>query len=270
MNERVALVTGGGRRIGAVLAEAAVRQGYSLIIHYRSSADEANALADRLLGEGVRAATVQADLARGEERDSLIEKSLRVFGRLDLLVNNASMFEYDDVSTLSEANFLEHQVVNVLAPLCLARDFAAALPGDRHGIIVNLLDHKVARPNTDFLSYTASRLALAGLTTALAVSLAPRIRVCGLAPGLTLPSAGWPSADFSAGAAATPLKRSTTPDDLAAALEFILICESITGQIITVDGGASLMQRARDLEFEAAQPQSTQAQSSSRTEPADE
>ena len=165
-------------------------------------------------------------------------------------MNNASLFRYDTLAEVSEAALAEHYAVNVVAPLLLIRDFAAALPADREGVVVNMLDHKVLAPNPDFFSYTASRMALSGMTGPLALALAPRIRICGIAPGLTLPSKGWPEADFEAGAQATPLKRSTSIADLQAALRFILEARSLTGQIIAVDGGASLTRRARDLEFE--------------------
>ncbi len=250
MSRPVALVTGGAKRIGASLAHACAHAGYDVIVHYRDSADEAEATAADLRTTGVQAAVVQGDLAIEADRAAVIPRALERFGRLDFLINNASLFEYDDLAGLTEAFLQRHMAVNVYAPLMLIRDFAAALPNDREGVVVNMLDHKVAHPNPDFFAYTTSRVAIAGMTGALALALAPRIRVNGIAPGLTLPSMGWKDADFDAGAAALPLKRSTAVEDLCAALRFILDAKSLTGQILTVDSGASLSPRLRDLEFE--------------------
>ena len=252
MSRPVALVTGGARRIGASLARTCGAAGFDVMVHYRNSADEAEALAAELRAGGGRAAVVQGDLAQEADRAAVIPRALAAFGRLDLLVNNASLFEYDDLAGLTEASLQRHMAVNVFAPLMLIRDFASALPPDREGVIVNMLDHKVASPNPDFFAYTTSRVAIAGMTGALALALAPRIRLNGIAPGLTLPSMGWAAADFDAGAAALPLKRSTPVADLCAALRFILEAGSLTGQILTVDAGASLSPRLRDLEFEGA------------------
>ena len=250
MTRPVALVTGGARRIGASLARTCAEAGYDVVVHYRSDPDEAEATAAGLCELGVRASTVRAELAAEAGRAGLIPDALAAFGRLDLLINNASLFEYDDLAGLTEASLQRHMAVNVFAPLMLIRDFAAALPEGREGVVVNMLDHKVAHPNRDFFAYTTSRVAIAGMTGALALALAPRIRVNGIAPGLTLPSMGWKGADFDAGAAALPLKRPTPVEDLCAALRFILEAKSLTGQILTVDAGASLSPRLRDLEFE--------------------
>ncbi|CAN5206080.1 SDR family oxidoreductase [soil metagenome] len=250
MTRPVALVTGGAKRIGAALALSCAQAGYDVIVHHRSSPDEAEATAEELRATGVRAALVQGDLALEADRATVVPRALEAFGRLDLLINNASLFEYDDLAGLTEGSLQQHMAVNVFAPLMLTKAFAAALPDDREGVVVNMLDHKVEHPNPDFFAYTTSRVAIAGMTGALALALAPRIRLNGIAPGLTLPSMGWKNADFDAGAAALPLKRSTPVSDLCAALRFILEARSLTGQILTVDSGASLSPRLRDLEFE--------------------
>ena len=119
-------------------------------------------------------------------------------------------------------------------------------------MVVNLLDQKIARPNPDFLSYTATRMGLAGLTAPLALALAPRVRVAGIAPGLTLPSQVHPDGDFAGAQASAPLRRGPTPEDLVSALRFILRTPSFTGQVITVDAGESLVGRPRDVAFDQA------------------
>lgn len=246
-----ALVTGASRRIGAVLAQTAARAGYDVVVHYRSDEDGARAVAEAVEALGRRAIAVHADLTDAEARAALIDRAA-AFGPLRLLVNNASLFVYDQLETFQEADLRLHHEVNVLAPLALIRDFAARLPDGDEGVVVNMLDYKVTAPNPDFFSYTVSRVGIAHMTGALALALAPRIRVCGIAPGLTLPSAGWPAADYEAGAQATPLQRPVAVEDLAAALTFILTARSLTGQNLVVDAGASLTRRDRDLEFAQA------------------
>ncbi|MCH4268606.1 MAG: SDR family oxidoreductase [Brevundimonas sp.] len=244
----VALVTAASRRIGAVLAKAAAQAGYDVVIHYRSDADGAQGVVQAIEAMGRRAVAVQAELTDAAGRTALIDQAA-AFGPLRALVNNASLFVYDQLETFHEADLRLHHEVNVLAPLALIRDFAARLPDGDEGVVVNMLDYKVTAPNPDFFSYTVSRVGIAHMTGALALALAPRIRVCGIAPGLTLPSAGWPEADYEAGAEATPLKRPVAVEDLAAALTFILTTRSLTGQNLVVDAGAGLTPRDRDLEF---------------------
>ncbi len=248
----MALVTAASRRIGAVLAKAAAQAGYDVVVHYRSDADGALGVVQAIEAMGRRSVAVQAELTDAAARTALIDRAA-AFGPLRALVNNASLFVYDQLETFQEADLRLHHEVNVLAPLALIRDFAARLPdGDENGeggVVVNMLDYKVTAPNPDFFSYTVSRVGIAHMTGALALALAPRIRVCGIAPGLTLPSAGWPEADYEAGAKATPLKRPVAVEDLAAALTFILTTRSLTGQNLVVDAGAGLTPRDRDLEF---------------------
>lgn len=249
----VALVTAASRRIGAALATAAARAGHDVVVHYRSDENGARSVVEAIEALGRRAVAVHADLTDAAGRADLVERAV-AFGPLRLLVNNASLFVYDQLQTFQEADLRLHHEVNVLAPLALIRDFAARLPADAEGVVVNMLDYKITAPNPDFFSYTASRVGIGHMTGALALALAPRIRVCGIAPGLTLPSAGWPEADYEAGAAATPLKRPVAVEDLAAALTFILAARSLTGQNLTLDAGASLTRRARDLEFATSEP----------------
>ena len=253
----MALVTAASRRIGAVLAKAAAQAGYDVVVHYRSDADGAQGVVQAIEAMGRRAVAVQAELTDAAERTALIDRAF-AFGPLRALVNNASLFVYDQLETFREADLRllfwhpPQRGRQRDVPL-LIRDFAARLPdGDENGeggVVVNMLDYKVTAPNPDFFSYTVSRVGIAHMTGALALALAPRIRVCGIAPGLTLPSAGWPEADYEAGAEATPLKRPVAVEDLAAALTFILTTRSLTGQNLVVDAGAGLTPRDRDLEF---------------------
>lgn len=245
-----ALVTGGADRIGAALVEALAADGYDVALHYRSRLEAAERTAACAREHGAQVELVRADLAAPSERAGLIAAAAEALGRAPrVLVNNASLFRFDDLASLEEPLWREHQEANLTAPVFLIRDFARAL-ADGEGVVVNLLDQKVNRPNPDFLSYTASRMGLAGLTAPLALALAPRIRLAAIAPGLTLPSQVHPDADFGRAQQAAPLRRGPSPGDLVSALRFILATPSFTGQIVTVDGGESLVGRPRDMAFD--------------------
>ena len=247
-----ALITGGGRRIGAAIARALSADGWSLVIHLNQSAADASALAAEITGAGGRCELLQADLSRQDDVEGLIGRCVRDFGPLDCLVNNASHFVNDTIADVTWTSFQAHMAPNLAAPLILSRDFAAAYAGREGGCIINLLDQKLTNLNPDFLSYTLSKIGLSGLTEILAMALAPRIRVCGIAPGLTMIARKQTEASFARAWHDTPLGRSSTPEDIAAAARFILATPSLTGQTITLDGGESLRGRPRDVAFDPA------------------
>lgn len=249
MRRPAALVTGGADRIGAAFVEALAADGWDVALHHRSRVEAAQATADRARAHGGRVELVAGDLSQPQERAGLVAVAAAAVGPLTLLVNNASLFAFDDLASLDEPLWRAHLEVNLTAPVFLARDFARGLDG-AEGIVVNLLDQKVNRPNPDFLSYTASRMGLAGMTAPLALALAPAVRVAAIAPGLTLPSQVHPDADFDAAQSSAPLRRGPTPADLVSALRFILATPSFTGQVLTVDAGESLVGRPRDVAFD--------------------
>ena len=224
--------------------------GHAVAIHHRGGGDEAAALANRIEAGGGRAVAIHADLSTPKACQALVEDATRVLGPIDVLVNNASRFEYDTLAELTPDGWAEHLAANLTAPIFLIQAFARRLPDDAKGVVVNILDQKVGRPNPDYFSYTAGKVALAGLTPALALALAPRIRVCGLSPGLTLPSGPQSDDDYARGAAATPLGVTSTVAGLRRALRFIVESEALTGQILTLDGGESLLGRGRDVAFD--------------------
>ena len=246
---RTALVTGAGRRIGAEIAGGLAADGWRVLLHYNKSVAEAEAVADGIRARGGTCALVQADLSRTEEMEALVPGCIARHGPIDCLVNNASSFRNDGIGTLSRESFEGQWVPNLMAPLILARDFSRAYAGTE-GCIVNLLDQKVFSLNPDFFSYTISKVALEAATRMLAMALAPRIRVCGVAPGITLISGKQSEESFQRAWRAPPLGRSSTPEDVAAAVRFILATPSMTGQVITIDGGESLQRRARDVAFD--------------------
>ena len=238
----VALITGAGRRVGAVIARTLHAAGYDLALHCRRSVAEAEALAAEL--EGARADStlvLQAELADPHALPALVDTALARHGRLDALVNNASAFHPTPVGTATVAQWNELFASNAQAPFFLAQAAAPALRAAR-GAIVNLVDIYAERPLADHPIYCMAKAALAAMTRALALDLAPAIRVNGVAPGAVLwPSDGKPYADQQALLARTPLARAGSPEDVAGAVLWLLRdAPYVTGQIIRVDGGRTL------------------------------
>lgn len=237
---RTAIVTGGARRIGAALARALAADGWTLLVHYNHSRAEAEALAAELGG-----ASVRADLA-------LPDAAERVMAALDglppprLLVNNASRFVLDGARDFDPAGWDAHFDVNLRAPALLSQTFAARAES---GLIVNLLDAKLAALNPDFFSYTLSKIGLAGLTELTARAFAPTIRVCGIAPSVTLVSGPQSRANFETVHDLNALGRGVEVAQIVAALRFLIATPTITGQTITLDGGQRFLSLARDVQF---------------------
>ena len=244
-NSRTALVTGAGRRIGAVIALALARAGYGVVLHAHHSREDAERLAGAINGAGGRARIVLADLADHEAVRGIISAA---FGPLALLVNNAGEFEPDDIETLSPARFHRAIAVNLAAPLFLSQAFAAQAAAGLDASIVNILDQRVLRPTPRFFSYTLSKAALHTATITLAQALAPRIRVNAVAPGPTLPSARQTDIQFAAQTESLPLQRGPRPDDIAAAVIYLAQAKTITGVTLPVDGGQHLSWRTPDNE----------------------
>jgi NAD(P)-dependent dehydrogenase (short-subunit alcohol dehydrogenase family) len=250
-NERqVALVTGAGRRIGRAIALALAQDGWDLALHYHRSAGEAETLAQEISATGRRAETVSCNLADAGQVTRLIADAESKLGTLTCLVNNASLFEYDDIATFEPARWQRLMDVNLLAPLLLAREFAAHLPADATGCIVNLLDQKVFNLNPDFLSYTIAKVALEGATRVLALALAPKVRVCGIAPGITLISGDQSADGFARAHTMAPLGHSSGVEDIASAVRFVVKAPAMTGTTLVVDGGQHLWPTRRDVQFE--------------------
>jgi NAD(P)-dependent dehydrogenase (short-subunit alcohol dehydrogenase family) len=240
---RAALITGGGRRIGAAIARALARAGYAVVLHANRSRAEAEALAGEILGAGGRASVVLADLAQRDAVAGLIPAAA-AFGPLTLLVNCAATFESDEIATLERARFERTFAVNLAAPLFLAEAFAAQAPAG--SAIVNVLDQRVFKPTPRFFSYTLSKSALQAATVTLAQGLAPRLRVNAVAPGPTLPSPRQSEAQFAAQAESLLLGKGPTPEDIAAAVLYLAEAKSVTGVTIAVDGGQHLAWRTPD------------------------
>lgn len=250
INRPWVLVTGAAQRLGRAVALAAGAHGWNVIAHYNASRAPAESLVAELRALGADAHAVGADLADPAAASALADAARAHAGAaMTGLVNCAAIFEHDLATDFTPAAFERHMRINAMAPALLAQTFAAALPADARGAIVNFLDFKLAQPYPDHFTYTLSKYALAGATEMLACALAPRIRVNAVAPGYALPSPGQAPADFERLHAQTPLERGATPDDIAAATLFLLEAEAVTGQTIYVDAGLRFRTRDRDLAF---------------------
>lgn len=235
-----ALVTGGARRIGRVLAATAAEAGYDVAIHVRSVDAAAEAAAGDVRAHGRKAVILTCDLRQEPAAVALVGDAESELGPVTLLVNSASVFEQDAFADMNRASWDLHMETNLRAPLVLSQVFARRLPADREGLIVNLLDQRVLRPGPDFFSYSLSKSALWDATRMLAQALAPRIRVNAIGPGPSLPSIHQDQAAFDAEVASTLLGRPAAPAQMGAALRYLIDATSVTGQMIAVDSGQHL------------------------------
>ena len=221
--------------------------GFDVALHCHTSCAEAESAAAEIAALGRRAEVLQADLADEPETRGLVTAARQALGPVTLLINNASVFEDDRIETLASDIWRANMEVNLHAPLVLSQSFAAELPQDRTGLIINILDQRVWNPNPQFFSYSLSKAALWMATRTLAQALAPRIRVNGIGPGPTLPSIHQTPEMFQAEAEHTPLQRRATPADITAAALYLIDAPSVTGQMIAVDGGQHLAWLTPDI-----------------------
>ncbi len=211
-----------------------------MAVHHSRSVAEAETLAAEITSRGGRAVALGADLSREAETVGLIGRATDALGPLGVLVNNASAFERDDALTATRQSWDLHMEVNLRAPFVLTQEFARLLPDAAEGVVVNLLDQRVWNLTPHFTAYTLSKAGLWTLTQTLALALAPRIRVVAVGPGPALASRRQTPAQFAAQAAALPLARGTSPDEVCRTIRFLLASPSITGQMIALDGGQHL------------------------------
>lgn len=243
---RAALVTGGARRIGAAIARALAADGWHVCIHHNRSADDARTVLESVRGVGGDGRLVRADLASPDAAKVLLAQCADL--TLSCLVNNASVFDYDDLAGMTVESFDRHMAVNLRAAALLAQGFAAQAP-EQGACIVNLLDNKVFSLNPDYLSYSLSKVGLAGLTEMLAMALAPRVRVAAIAPGITLSSDHMAPGEYDRLHALNPLGRGCSVEEIVLAVRFILATPSFNGRAIVIDGGQSLLGLDRDVAF---------------------
>lgn len=244
---RAVLITGAGARVGAFISRGLAADGWHVCIHYNSSADEAQRLADEIAASGGFASIVQADLsARGDTADLISRCKMP----LSALINNASTFKFDTAQSFTSESWDYHRAVNLDAPLRLAADFAAQ--AEDGGCIINVIDQRVLKPNPQFFTYSLAKAGLYWATKTLAQSFAPNVRVNGIGPGPTLENTGQAPGEFVAEAKATLLGEGSPPETILHGIRYLLSAEAVTGQMIAVDGGQHLVWQTPDLAFGGA------------------
>ena len=252
-----ALVTGAGSRLGRAMALALADHGHDVVVHYASSAEGAEETAALIRAKGRRAATLQADLLDEDATHALIGRAVDALGGpLTVLVNNASIFEHDDIHSATRESWDRHIGSNLRAPFVLTQGFAAQVPDPvtdeggepvAQGLVVNMLDQRVHKLTPEFMTYTLAKMGLWTLTRTAAQGLAPRVRVNGIGPGPTLKGGRQSEEHFRRQRAATILERGADPDDICAALVYLLTAKAVTGQMIAVDGGQHLAWQTPDV-----------------------
>jgi NAD(P)-dependent dehydrogenase (short-subunit alcohol dehydrogenase family) len=248
-----ALITGATIRIGRVLALELAAAGWNIGLHCRAANRQVQELAEEIRDLHRQATVLAADLTDVAALQPLVRACSAALGPPALLINNAAMFVADDVTGLDAAIWDAQFAVNLRAPVFLAKAFAAELPAEKTGNIINMIDQRVWKPTPRYFSYAASKQALWGVTRTLAQALAPRVRVNAIGPGPTLHNAHQTPEEFRAQCEATILGRGTTPQEIAAAVRFILDAPAMTGQMIALDGGQHLAWQTPDVEG-AAKP----------------
>jgi len=246
--QRLALITGGCRRIGAVIAGHLAQQGWSLALHGHNDTQPDEQLAGILSTHQTEWAGFRADLLDSDAVESLIGEVASHFGRKpDLLINNASLFEHDQLESMT-AEIMERQWrIHVLAPTLLTRSLFRHLSEKQRSSVINIVDQRIRNPHVDQLSYTLSKQAMAESVRTLAVACAPRLRVNGIAPGMTLKTDEYTDQHIANIAGMMPLQINSTPDDIASAVAFCADATAMTGQLLYIDGGAHLKSYERDF-----------------------
>ncbi len=252
---RVVLITGAARRIGRALALGFAARGWDVAVHYGASRKDAHELVAEIAAMGRRAVALHAELGDEAQVERLLPDCIATLGRPACIVNNASRFEEDTALNVGYELLLKLTAMNLGAPLVLARMLFEATPeaartdeGQR-GVVINVLDQKLYNMNPDYLSYTLSKAALQTATVALAQALAPKVRVVGLAPGLTMQAADQTPDGFEAAHRVTPLGRASRPEDIVAAALYLADAAGVTGTTLVVDGGQHLVPLPRDVMF---------------------
>jgi NAD(P)-dependent dehydrogenase (short-subunit alcohol dehydrogenase family) len=243
------LITGGAKRLGREIALHFARTGWGVAVHYGHSHEEALQTVVDCQALGVKSVALQADLQDLNATAKLVPQTIAALGSLHCVVNNASTFEYDSAVTFDAALLQKHLHPNLSAPISLAKALYDSLSADQKGCVVNILDQKLAFLNPDFFSYTLTKAALEAATTMLAQGLAPKLRVLGVSPGLTLPSFIQTEAEYAAAQKLSLTGHSSSAQDVAATVLFAAQNSSMTGCTLRVDGGQPHLGLRRDVSY---------------------
>ncbi len=251
-----ALITGGGKRLGRAMALHLAGRGMDIVVHYAHSGDGAEEVAEQARAMGVKAATIQADLLDADQTAGVIDRAVAAIGKpLDLLINNASIFEYDTLGTATAESWDRHIDSNLRAPFFLTQAFAAQAPkavirdGEpvAQSVVVNMIDQRVRKLTPEFATYTIAKAGLWAFTQTAAQFLGPDIRVNAIGPGPTLQGERQSAKHFADQRAATILNRGSDPSEICRALDFILDVDGLTGQLFCLDGGQHLAWKTPDV-----------------------
>jgi len=252
-----ALVTGAAKRLGRAMALRLAERGHDVAVHYAGSADEAEATVAEIRAMGRQAHALRADLTVEAEMQGLLPAAAEALGQpITVLVNNASIFEYDNLRTATRESWDRHMESNLRAPFVLSQAMAAQVPRaetdengepQAQGLIVNMIDQRVRKLTPEFMSYTIAKMGLWALTRTSAQALAPHVRVNAIGPGPTMQGARQSAEHFALQRAATVLGRGADPEGICAALDYLLQARAVTGQLICVDGGQHLAWQTPDV-----------------------
>ncbi len=253
-----ALVTGGARRLGRAMALELAERGYDVAVHYSGSEAEAGDVADTIRAMGRKATTIQADLTDEAQIQGLVPQAMDLLGGpVEVLINNASIFEYDTIKSATRESWDRHLESNLRAPVALTQAVADAMPpagtDDRdepvaRGLVVNMVDQRVRKLTPEFMSYTIAKMGLWAFTRTAAQALAPHVRVNAIGPGPTLKAAKQSEAHFAKQREGTILRRGANEEDIVAALRYFLEAKAVTGQLLCVDGGQHLGWQTPDIQ----------------------
>ncbi len=244
-----AIVTGAAKRIGAGIAKALSKQGWFVYLHYNSSSKEAKEVLHEIKSNGGNGQLINMDLSHPDCGEEVINQIDRTAPPVELLINNAARFEYDNISNINSVSMDQHFFANVRGPALLSKAFFELIKKGQQGCIINILDNKIFSLNPDYLSYTISKAALQCATETFAMAMAPRVRVNGIAPGITLESGGHGEIIFQKGQKMSPIGKVSSVEDIVKAVFFIVNTTSLNGHIITIDGGQRLQKLDRDVAF---------------------
>lgn len=247
MRRGAALVTGSAKRIGRQIALDLAAEGYDIAVHCNTSVAEAELVAATIRSLGRTAAIVRGDLKDADVPERIMAEASKSLSGITCLINNASVFEPDEVGHITQASWGEHLDTNLRAPVFLSQAFARQLPSGVEGNVISIIDQRVWKLNPKFFSYTTSKAALWNVTRTLAQALAPHVRVNAIGPGPALPSARMDDEEFAKQSRLTLLGRGTSPAEISAAVKFILSSPALTGQMIALDGGQHLVWQTPDV-----------------------
>jgi NAD(P)-dependent dehydrogenase (short-subunit alcohol dehydrogenase family) len=240
-NNKNVLITGAGKRIGLAIAKSLAADNWNIAIHYNNSELQAKKLAKKLQHKhNIKCVCIKANLSNLEELNNIIPAAKKGIGPITCLINNAAIFEYDSINSVSIKSWDLHMNTNIRAPLFLSQSFVQNIPKNTKGNIINIIDQRVLNLTPHFTSYTISKTALLTLTKTLALSLSPYIRVNAIGPGPTIKSKMQSTKEFKEQYKRMPLGIVTSLEEISQFIKFIINSPSLTGQMIALDGGQHL------------------------------